>query len=308
MQQDESISSTTLATETSGNLTFVDPYYVNQWAPGMLGLTHPDWTYTTGVSEVKVAVLDTGIDKSHEDLDGKIIAEKNLITGTSAADFNGHGTHIAGIIAARPGNGIGIAGIAPYTQLMNVKVADDQGRSQSSLIAEGIIWATDNGARVINISIAITEPAPELEEAVDYAWNNGAVVIAAASNQTSSPVYPASYKNCIAVVAVDQKGQVQPLSYDLDWIKLAAPGISIFSTLPGNSYGYKNGTSMAAAHVSGLAALMFGLAFDRNEDGKINDEIRSAIESISGKGYESGIKIINAPQSISKLTSDRPGN
>ena len=226
-----------------------------------------------------VAILDTGIDQDHEDLEGKVVAEVNLTDSPASGDVYGHGTHVAGIIAGSSNNGTGIVGVAPECQLINIKVADDKGRCNASRIASGIIWAVDNGANVINVSIELGEPSPELEEAVNYAWGQGAVVIAAAGNDgVQSPVYPAAYENCIAVAALREDSTLAPLSNYGDWVAVAAPGFNIYSTLPDDSYGYKSGTSFATAYISGLAALLFNEVTDTNGNGRLNDEVRAALE------------------------------
>jgi thermitase len=258
---------------------FNDPYVERQWALSQVQIREL-WQTANGGSGILVAVLDTGIDQDHEDLDGKVVVEANFTDSPTLGDTYGHGTHIAGIIAAYSNNGVGIAGVAPESQLMNVKVADDTGGCQASTVARGIIWATDNGASVINVSIEFKEPSPELEDAVNYAWSRGVVIIAAAGNEgNESPVYPACYENCIAVAAIRQDNTLAPLSNYGDWINVAAPGFNIYSTLPDNSYGYKSGTSFASAYVSGLAALLFSVVADTNGDGKLNDEIWAAIEN-----------------------------
>lgn len=227
---------------------------------------------------VIVAVLDTGIDKDHEDLVGVVIGEVNFTDSPTTGDVYGHGTHVTGIIAAGYDNDIGIDGVAPGSRLFNVKVADDRGRCHLTALAEGIIWAVDNGAKVINISIEMHDPSPLLEEAIDYAWESGAIVIAAAGNGGSSvPVYPASYENCIAVTAVKENGELAPLANYGDWVNAVAPGFNIYSTMPGDEYGYKYGTSFATAYVSGLAALLFPVMEDANGNGRVNDEVREAI-------------------------------
>ena len=232
---------------------------------------------------VIVAVLDTGIDKYHEDLNGTVIAEVNFTDSPTANDIYGHGTHVAGIIAAGNDNDIGIDGVAPDCQLINVKVADDRGRCRLTALAEGIVWAVDNGAQVINISIEMQESSPMLREAIDYAWENGAIIIAAAGNGASSlPVYPACYENCIGVTALQDNGELAPLANYGDWVDAAAPGFNVYSTLPGDEYGYKYGTSFATAYVSGLSALLFPVLEDTNGNGRINDEVRQVIDSICG--------------------------
>ena len=256
-----------------------DPYLEEQWA---LQYIHaPElWQVTAGNSQILVAVLDTGIDQHHEDLCGKIVADVNFTSSQTMKDVLGHGTHVAGIIAASRNNDLGIAGLAPESSLLNVKVANDKGQSNISAVAEGIIWAVDKGASVINMSIALEEYSSQLEDAVRYAWSRGAVIIAAAGNSGSKlPVYPAFFENCIAVTALRQDGTLAPLSNHGDWVDIAAPGLNIYSTLPGNSYGYKSGTSFATAYVSGLAALLFNVVSDNNYNGRLNDEVRVAIEA-----------------------------
>jgi len=243
-----------------------------------------------GHDPVIVAVLDTGIDKYHEDLDGAVIAEVNFTDSPTTDDIYGHGTHVSGIIAAGNDNDIGIDGIAPGVRLINVKVADDRGRCRLTALAEGIVWAVENGAQVINISIEMQESSSVLQEAIDYAWENGAIIIAAAGNGgISTPVYPAGYDNCIAVTALKDNGELAPLANYGDWVDAAAPGFNVYSTLPGDDYGYKYGTSFAAAYVSGLSALLFPLMEDANGNGRVNDEVRQAILSVSGSD------IINNP-------------
>jgi thermitase len=227
------------------------------------------WQLTTGAEPVIVAILDTGIDEDNQELGGKVIARVNFGNSPTSDDLYGHGTHMAGTIVA----------IAPECQLMNVKVCDDIGRCEASAVAEGIIWAADHGAEVINISLYV-KSSPDLEEAVNYAWSQGCVLVAAAGNEGNSmPAYPAYYTNCLAVAATNENDSLALLSNYGDWVDVAAPGFNIYSTLPGNQYGYKSGTSVAAAHVSGEAALVFSVAEDSNGNGVINDEVRQAIEN-----------------------------
>lgn len=254
-----------------------DKFADEQWALKSMGISGL-WQVTMGNDEVLVAILDTGIDKNHEDLMGKVKAEINFTDTPDAGDVHGHGTHIAGIIVAE-NNNIGIIGLAPDCRLLNVKVADDRGRCDVNNLVKGIIWAVDNGANVINISIEIKETSPELEAAINYAWENGAVIVAAAGNSGSQdPVYPAYYQNCISVTAIKEDMSLSPLSNKGNWINIAAPGYKIYSTLPGDSYGFETGTSFASAHVSGVAALLFTMVNDTNNNGFLNDEVLGIIE------------------------------
>jgi thermitase len=248
------------------------------------------WQVTQGDESIIVAVLDTGIDKDNPDLADKLMAEVNLTDSPTSDDLYGHGTHMAGTIAA----------IAPECRLMNVKVADDAGRCEESVVARGIIWAVDHGAKIINISLSM-KASPELAEAVNYAWSRGAILIAAAGNKGGSEAsYPAYYVNCLAVVGTNENDSLALLSSYGDWVDVAAPGFNIYSELPGNQFGYKTGTSSAGAHVSGVAALVFSIAEDDNRNGALNDEVRCAIESsctpIDADGVGQGL--VNAFQAV----------
>jgi thermitase len=253
-----------------------DIYFSEQWALQKM----PGWQAKPGGPEVLVAVLDTGIDEQHEDLVGKVVGEVNFTDTQTDSDRLGHGTHVAGIIAATANNRVGIAGIAPNCRLLNVKVADDKGMVWSSAAAKGIIWATDRGARIINMSLAIPTTTPVLEEAVNYALSKGVVFIAAAGTTGPSvPTYPASCSNVIAVAATDINGSLWEKSNHGDWVNAYAPGVEIFSALPGNSYGYNSGTSMATAYVTAVAALMLDTVSDTDGDGLINDEVTAALKA-----------------------------
>jgi thermitase len=266
-------------THGDGAAVLNNDYSGRQWAIPKI-MAPQAWQVTEGKSNIVIAVLDTGIDKEQKDLTGKVTAEVNFTDSPTSNDVYGHGTHIAGIIAAWAGGSSGVDGLAPDCRLMNVKVADDQGRFDSSVAAKGINWAVDHGANVINMSLMSIEPSSALERAIDYAWNKGVVIVAAAGNLVGNKiVYPAYYTNCIAVAATDSNDCVASWSSQGSWVDVAAPGVDIYSTLPGNKYGYESGTSMAAAYVSGLAGLLFTMESDKNGDGLVNDEVRTAIEN-----------------------------
>ncbi|MBI2869135.1 MAG: S8 family serine peptidase [Chloroflexi bacterium] len=255
-----------------------DPYFAQAW--GLARVQAPAaWDVTTGDSDVKIAILDTGIDTGHTDLSSKIIVSKNFTDSPTADDVYGHGTHVAGIAAAATGNGTGVASLGYDATLMNVKIINDKGAGYHSAIAQGIIWAADNGASVINLSMGGNAASTVLQEAVSYAWDKGVVIVAAAGNNgKTTPSYPAYYPEAIAVAATDGNDKLYSFSNRGDWVDVAAPG-SAYSTVKGNGYGTMNGTSMASPYVAGLAGLLFTLAADENGDGKTNDEVRAAIEA-----------------------------
>lgn len=279
-----------------------DSYAAMQWSFPKTKVPEV-WQVTSGDASTIIAVLDTGIDKQHEDLQGKVIGEVNFTSSPTSDDVYGHGTHVAGIIAAVANNGVGVAGVAYDCRLLNVKVADDGGWVTAEALAKGIVWAVDHGARVINMSLYLLEPSVEVERAVDYAWKKGALLVASSGNYLGSRVaYPAYYENCLGVAASDSRDEVTLWSGKGVWVEVAAPGVSIYSTLPGNKYQALSGTSMAAAHVSGLAGLLFSVANDKNGNGWANDEVRAAIESGCDQLYPSGVKgRINALRAMERL-------
>jgi len=269
-----------------------DNYLAERW--GIIKIEAPQaWQITRGDQAVTVAVLDTGINKDNQYLTDRVVAEVNFTDSPTSDDLYGHGTHMAGTIVA----------IAPECRLMNVKVADDRGRCEPSVVARGIIWAVDHGAKIINISLAM-EASRDLEEAVNYAWSQGAIIIAAAGNKgRAEPSYPAYYANCLAVAGINQNDSLALLSSYGDWVDVVAPGFNIYSELPHNQYGYKTGTSAAGAHVSGIAALVCSVAEDSNSNGTVNDEVRWAIENscipITGVDVENGL--VNAFEAVTKI-------
>lgn len=273
-----------------------DPYLSNQWglfkiqAASLSGQSA--WDLATGSSQVKIAILDTGIDKDHPDLFSKVVGRVNFTSAKSDDDLNGHGTHVAGIAAAATNNGIGVAGTGFDTSLISVKVLNDRGSGYYSWIVNGIKWAADNGAKIINLSLGGSSSSKTLEEAVNYAWEKGVVLACAAGNEGKTiPVYPAYYSNCIATAATDQNDQKASWSNYGEWVDVAAPGVGILSTLPNHKskiskvkdYGILSGTSMATPFVSGLAGLLFG-----QNPSLANTDVRKMIEEnadkISGTG------------------------
>ncbi|MBN1367165.1 MAG: S8 family serine peptidase [Dehalococcoidales bacterium] len=285
-----------------------DPYLSQQW-----GLTKVEaagaWGVTTGNTAIKIAILDTGVDLDHPDLAGKIVVSTNFTTSTSANDVAGHGTHVAGIAAASTNNGTGTAGLGYNSSIMNVKVMGDDGSGYYSWVAQGIIWAADNGANVINMSLGGSAASTTLESAINYAWSKGVVIVAAAGNSGSSaPSYPAYYSNVIAAAATDSYDRLASYSNYGDWVDVAAPGSGIYSTLINGSYGYATGTSMASPFVAGLAGLVFTRVTDTNNNKLLNDEVRTQIEAacdnigVSGIG-QGRINAYKAVQTSSTITT-----
>lgn len=221
------------------------------------------WDRTKGSTSQVVAIVDTGINGAHEDLYGRTVSGYNAISNVitaanSVTDDNGHGTMAAGIVAANTNNGVGVAGVAwAGGRVMPVKVLDSRGQGWDSDIAEGIIWAADHGAKVINLSLGGPAENPVLHEAVQYATRKGAVVVAAAGNDGDATTqYPAAYPEVLAVGATDASGRLADFSSHGDWVDVTAPGFGILAPGPGQDYYFGDGTSYAAPLASGVAALV----------------------------------------------------
>ena len=224
------------------------------------------WEETKGTNSTLIAILDTGIDLLHPDLQSKVLSGGRDFANDDfdASDDHWHGTHVAGIAAAETNNTEGIAGVAWNCKLLPVKVLDENGDGYYSWIADGIRWAADEGADVINMSFGGPSEAGILAEALNYAKAAGVVLVASAGNEEDSVFYPAAYDEyCIAVAATDYNDERPWWSNPGPEVDVAAPGVRIISCSPtwywgpgSFPYGYGEGTSQAAPHVAGLAALI----------------------------------------------------
>lgn len=235
-----------------------DPDYSIQW--GLSTINCPSaWSLTKGNSGVIIAIIDSGVDLQHPEFSGKLIPGWDFVNKDAIPDDdNGHGTHCAGIAAASTDNGIGVAGVGWNSAIMPVKVLDAKGNGSYTNIANGILYAAKNGAKVISLSLGGKNSSNTLLSAINTAWAQGCVVVCAAGNDgTSAAFYPAFYANAISVGAVDRLDQKTWYSNFGTWVDVAAPGDDVFSTLPGGTYGYKYGTSMSAPFVAGQAALLY---------------------------------------------------
>ncbi len=248
------------------------------------------WSKTTGEG-IKVAVIDSGIAK-HKDLRKNIKGEFNAIEPSKpATDDYGHGTHVAGIIAAKD-NKVGVVGVAPDAELYAVKVLDAFGLGYLSDLAEGIEWSINNGIQVINLSVEVQSDFPLLRDSIKRALDAGLIVVAAAGNNNGGcAVYPAAYEGVLSVSAIDDTDNIASFSA-VGKIDFTAPGVDIRSTYLDNGYANLSGTSMAAPHVTGMIALL--LADSRNDvDGNgiiSTKDVKSIIfnyaEDIGTVGYD----------------------
>lgn len=260
-----------------------DPDLGRQWAWSTIE-AQAGWDTTQGSSSVIIAVVDTGVQSNHPDLDAKLVAGYDFVEGdTMPDDGNGHGTHVAGTAAAETNNSTGGAGTCPNCRVMPVRVLDSGGSGTMANVANGIIWAADNGAKVINLSLG-GGSSSTLENAVIYAWNKGAFLACAAGNGNTSSTtsaYPAAYNNCFSVAATTVNDEKSSFSNYGNWVEAAAPGSDIYSTYMGSSYKTLNGTSMAAPHVAGLAGLLASQGLTNQQ---IWDRIMSTADMIEGTG------------------------
>lgn len=276
-----------------------DPFFQNNKQWDLLRIDAPDaWNEVLGVGS-RVAIVDSGIDGDHPDLKSKIVAQKDLVQndGVAQDDADGHGTHVAGTVGAATDNGRGVAATCPACKLLVAKSGGSRGFYDSDIV-QGIYWSVNNKARAINLSLGAEVDSRILRHAVDYAWDHGVVVVAAAGNDnTATPNYPAAYGHVISVSATDQQNNKARFSNFGTTVDVAAPGVEIWSTVPGGRYDVKAGTSMASPHVAALAGLL--AAQDRRAP-----EIRRRIESTAtdlgadGKDKTYGWGLINAEKAV----------
>lgn len=267
-----------------------DPAFGSQW--GLPRIKAPNaWTMATG-DGVRIAIVDTGVDVTHPDLAGNIVGGRNFTTSdpNDYIDRHGHGSHCAGIAAAVTNNGIGIAGTAPGAKILAVKSLGDTGSGSTEWIANGIRWAADNGAQVISMSLGLQGTSLLLEDAAQYAWNKGAVLVGAAGNNNSSTIfYPAGSSFVIAVGATDSNNNKASFSNFGSWVSVAAPGTSIYSTYKSGGYTTMQGTSMACPFVAGQAALVWQKLGSAATNVKVRDAIEKTALPLAGGWVSFGL-------------------
>ncbi|WP_306009106.1 S8 family peptidase [Bacillus sp. MMSF_3328] len=257
------------------------------------------WDISKGDEDIIIAVVDTGVDIDHPDLRRRLMKGYNVMQNSSDFDDdNGHGTHVAGIIASETNNGEGIAGITWNNRIMPVKAMGSKGYGYTFDIAKGIIWAADHGADVINLSLGNYQPSAFLEEAIRYAYDKGAVLISAAGNDNSEqPSFPAAFPEVLSVSAVSYTGEKADFSNYGYYIDVTAPGVYIPSTYFKNQYAALSGTSMASPHVAGLAGLILSVNPDLSNR-EVMNIIKGTARDIGEEGrdayFGNGLIDINA--------------
>ena len=300
-----------------------DPYFLwsgthvqfgGQWGDGLTQAKQA-WDITKGSPSVVVAIVDSGIDGAHPDLAGQTTTGVSIVGG-STTDTSGHGEYVAGTVGESANNGIGAAGYCWFCKLMPVKITTT-GSATDSDMASGITWATDHGARVINVSYAGTSRSSTLDPAVAYATNHGAIVVAAAGNSGCNCVnYPAGSPGAIAVAASDQVDNLMTYSDWGSWVQVAAPtgDITTWLTDPvsGLPYGYGpvGGTSISSPVVAGIIALMWSAHPTATAD-QIKGALFSSVDPITGVS-QSGAPVtvkygrVNAYKALLAVTGQAP--
>jgi subtilisin family serine protease len=317
-----------------------DPRLGDQWNMRMVQALDA-WHLATGAGDVVVAILDSGIDPSHPDLTGRVVPGRNVRerNGNTRDDL-GHGTHVAGIIGALGNNGVGVAGLSWGVRLMPIKITDRFGDASIAGAAEGIRWATENGARVINLSFGGLDDSQTVRLAVREARARGVLLVAAAGNcgelstfqsegcdTLNPPIYPAALEEVIAVGALDATGQLAPYSEPGDYIRLTAPGGAggsqranprdyVLSTWPPTlpspieqtGFNLEVGTSMAAPHVAGIAALVWSTNPTLSRD-QVEAILSETADDLGAPGRDDryGYGRVNALRAVQRAAS-LPGN
>jgi len=270
----------------------------------------PTWGTSTGYG-VKVAILDTGIDGTHSDLEGKVAGGHDFTGIGSYSDDNGHGTHVSGTVAAIYSNNIGVYGVAPSASLYAVKVLDSTGSGYLEWIIAGIEWAITNKIDVINMSLGTTSDMQSLEDACNAAYEEGILIVAAAGNSGNKPgnrdtvEYPGGYASVIAVAASDSNDARASFSSTGPDVELIAPGVSILSSIPGGGYAYYSGTSMASPHVAGVAALVLA-ANSELTNVQVRSILQQTAENLGLKQEHQGYGLVRADLAVQAASGNTP--
>jgi len=269
------------------NLVPNDPNFGNQWHLPKVSAPAA-WDLTTGSSAVTVAVIDSGVDPYHPDLSNKLVAGYSYLGGSTSDthDVLGHGTAVAGVIGADTNSGIGIAGLAWNTTIMPLVVVTSSNTATYADIASAINYAADHGAKVINMSLGGTSYSSTLQNAVNYAWSKGLVIVAAAGNNSSSTgFYPAALNNVVAVSATDSNDNLLSFSNFGTWITVGAPGTYVYTTTNGGGYGNWQGTSFSSPQVAALAALLFAKNPSLSNQ-QVVDLIKNNADDVGAPGFD----------------------
>lgn len=275
-----------------------DPKFDSQY--GLQRINAPEaWDTTLGSSGARIAVVDSGIDARHPDLNGKIAAQRDLVNDDARAeDDGGHGTSVAGVALAETNNKRGIAGVCPKCTLLAAKVSNDPNNITVADEIDGILWASNRKADVINLSLGAPGYIESERNAIRKAARSGAVIVASAGNQGNSErIYPAAYPEVIAVSATSRANRLASFSSRGSWVDIAAPGVDILTTATRNRYRSVDGTSFSAPHVAGVAGLLASQG--RTPDG-IRRRILGTAKDLGPDGRDSryGHGLVDAERAV----------
>jgi serine protease len=293
-----------------------DPYWNDLWGMQIIQADYA-WDIYKGSPGVVVAIVDTGIEYTHDDLYAHYVSWGYdwVNNDNDPMDDQGHGTHCAGIAAAVMDNGIGVVGVGQVS-IMAEKVLASDGSGTGEWVASGIVHAADAGADVISLSLGAYYDYTIIKDACAYAWNKGALIVAAAGNDNTNDLhYPSAYATVISVAATTRDDKKASYSNYGSTIELAAPGgdrgnykkTYVLSTYTGNSYAYSYGTSMAAPHVSGLAALVWSYASTLSNE-QLRLHLRNTADDLGDAGLDQyyGYGRINAYRALSEFGDSPP--
>ncbi len=281
--------------------SFNDPGIPYQWYLSKIN-AFGAWDITAGSPNIKVAIIDSGLDYNHPEFAGKVCAQTDTLDndGDAFDNVDEHGTHVAGIIAANADNGIGISGVAPGVQLIIVDAFNGENANTFDIL-QGVQYCVANGADIINMSFGGAGNDRALETAINNAVSSGVVCVAAAGNEhTSAPSYPSDYESVISVIATTHNDTKSVFSNFGSAKDISAPGDDILSTIPGNRYEYWGGTSMATPVVCGVIALMLSVNPDLSV-GQVKDILYSTADDLGtpGKDDTYGYGRVNAYKAVS---------
>jgi thermitase len=268
-----------------GQLQPNDPDFLYQWHLPQISAPQ-GWDIITGSSSIVIAVIDSGVDPYHPDL--MQVPGYNFLGGDPAdtRDVLGHGTAVAGAAAAMGNSGIGVSGVTWNNPVMPLVTVTSSNTGTVSDTSAAIIYAADRGARVINISLGWTGFTSTMQNAVNYAWNKGLVIVASAGNYASSdPIYPAALNNVVGVSATDQYDNLTGWSSYGSSVDVSAPGVSIYTTANGGGCRYASGTSFSSPITAGLAGLIFSLNPSLTNS-QVVDLIKNNADDRGSPGYD----------------------
>jgi hypothetical protein len=295
------------------DLTPNDQEYVagQQWSVTQIHAEQA-WDITTGSPSVVIAILDTGTAMDHPDLQGKIVPGYDMINNNNHPyDDFGHGTMTAGIAAAASNNGVGIVGISWGAKIMPVKVLDHNGSGSDVTLAQGITWAVDHGANIINASLGGGDTSSVQDDAIKYAHDHNVLMVAAAGNTPDGkPHYPAASPYVLAVGATGRSDTVTGFSSYGPYVSVAAPGVGILSTAWDNghlTYEYGNGTSFSCPIVAGVAALVWSINPQFTAD-DVRGVLEDSADDVGPPGYDTytGFGRVNAFKAVQLAQKGRP--